>query len=378
MTVEAPQAVVPEDTGLQLEIPSELATDTQTSLRNTLEPIFGEAGPLCVEARNIVVTDVADKAGMKKAGDIRKAIKRIRNDAEKKRKEIKEDALRTGRAIDDIFRPFRQALEAHESYLELQETYEARIEMERIARVRAERETAITEAGGDPANYNAAAMTDQAFEACITGLKAQAEADRIAAEKAEQERIAREKAEAEERERMRVENDRLKAEAIEREKAAQAERERVEAERKKAEAEARAEREKIQQEAEAARLKAEKERKAAEDKARKEREQAEKAAAAERERIEAEARAEREAREKLEREAKERQEAEDRKRREAEEAKAKADRAPDKEKLLAYAKRMRSAEPITATSEAGKGIAGQVKVRLDALSDWIELEASKL
>lgn len=243
-------------TELALTIPEDLKPDTQSSLESVLRPIFGEAESLCKEARMIVVSEPDDKDGMKKAGDVRKSIKKIRTSADKKRKELKDDAQKTVTAIDGIFRQFRTALEAHEEYLAQQETFAERLEAERLAKVKAERDTKIAELGDDPSLYNTAQMTDEAFASCVAGIKARIEQERVEAEKAEQERIAKEKAEAEERERIRQENERLKKEAEERNaelKREREEREKIEQERREVEeAERKAEENRQEQERKAA------------------------------------------------------------------------------------------------------------------------------
>lgn len=332
-------------TELTLKIPSTLSTDARASLEAVLKPIFAEAEPLCAKARTIVVTDVEDKKGMKLAGDTRKAIKAIRVAGEKKRKELKEDALRTGQAIDAIFRPFDLALTTHEEYLAQQENFAERIEAERMARVKAERDAKLASLGVDPAGYVTAAMTDQAFADCVAGIEAQKKAAAEAAAKAEAERIAKEKADAEAREAQRIENERLRAEAAEREKALQAER----------------------AQAAAAAEQARKEREAVEAKARAEREAAERVATEERRKREA-----------AERELREKQAEADRQAKAEAAAAKKAARAPDKTKVLDVAERLRTLQLPEVKSEEASALLGQVNMRISQLASWIEQQADQL
>lgn len=200
---------------VELKIPDSLAEDTRESMRRVLEPIFGEAGDLCVKAREIVVTDVNDKEGMAKARELRLAIKKVRTSAEHKRKELKEDALRTGQAIDSIFKQFKDALGLHEDYLDEQERYAQIIEAKRINDLADERVVLIKNAGGDPAVFDRTTlgtMDEQAFETTLVGVRAQV---REAAERAEREKAEaeeRRKAEEAERAKIRAENERLRAE----------------------------------------------------------------------------------------------------------------------------------------------------------------------
>jgi len=192
------------------------------------------------QAKTIVVTDAKQTAEMEMARIGRLELRKRRIEIENSRKELKEQALREGKAIDGIANVLKALIVPVEEYLEQQEKFvEIKEEKER-------------------------------------------EAKRIEIEKRiEEEQLAKEKAEAEERERIKIENERLKKEAEEREKKYREEQARAEAEKRKqeeamqkerqeaerkrleAEAKAKAEKEKIKKEAEA---KLSKERKIAEDK----------------------------------------------------------------------------------------------------------------
>lgn len=138
------------------------------------------------KAKTIVVTDESQKADMQIARVGRLFLREKRIAVEKSRKELKEQALREGKAIDGIANVLKALIVPIEEYLEKQERF-VELRDEAIARAEAEKKAAAEEA----------------------------------------ERIAREKAEAEERERIRLENERLKAEVAERERIAAEERERA-------------------------------------------------------------------------------------------------------------------------------------------------------
>ena len=89
-------------TELVLTIPNEreLAPNTLSVLQTAYAPYFAQAVALTHEAQQITVTDESDKAGMARARETRLAIKKVRTDAEKTRKELKEESLRMGKAID--------------------------------------------------------------------------------------------------------------------------------------------------------------------------------------------------------------------------------------------------------------------------------------
>ena len=192
-----------------------------------------------IKARSIVVTKETQKTEMEMARTGRLFLKEKRVAVEKARKELKEQALREGKAIDGISNILKALIVPIEDYLEQQERF---IEIKE---------------------------------------EAKREAMRLEIEKRiEDERIAKEKADAEALEKARLENEKLRAEAIEREKKAQAERKKQEAILAKERAEAKAEREK-----------AEVERRKIEDMAQAEREKREEALALERAKVEKEKRA---------------------------------------------------------------------------------------
>jgi hypothetical protein len=184
------------------------------------------------KAKTIKVTDAKQQADMQMARVGRLFLREKRIAIENTRKELKEQSLREGKAIDGLANVLKAVIVPIEEYLDQQEHF---VEIE---------------------------------------AKKKAEIERIEAEKkAEEERIAEEKRIAAEQERIRLDNIRLQKEVEERERKIREQQEQAEADRRK-------------QEAILAKQKADAEakQKAIEDKARIEREQAE----AERKRLEAE------------------------------------------------------------------------------------------
>lgn len=166
------------------------------------------------KAKTLVVTNENQTAEMDMARTGRLFLRDKRIAIEKARKELKEQALREGKAIDGIANILKALIVPIEEYLEQQEKFVEIREAKKAEQLRIEVEKRI-----------------------------------------EEERIAKEKAEAEERERIKIENEKLKAEAVEREKKAEAERQKQEAvlaaEKAKAEAEKKAAEEKHRKEQEA-------------------------------------------------------------------------------------------------------------------------------
>lgn len=326
------------------------------------------------KAKALVVTSSDQLTEMKMAGEARKALKSIRVAVEKRRKELKEDSLRTGRAIDSIAKVLKERIEPIETYLDEQEKFAEREEAARKDAVEKDRTEALSKYPGlDLAFYDLRNMPEENFQQLLRSAQ-MAEEDRIAKEKAEAEaaakaeaeRIAKEKAEAEERARIAEENQRLKAEA-------EAKQRELEAERKSAEEALAAERAAAEAEkkrlAEEARAKQEAERKA-------------------REEAEAKVRAEAEQREKIEKQLAEAKAAEAKRLAEEEaqrkalaeaeeEARRKAATAPDKEKLSALARQIESV-PMPEVSEAAAKIIEGTKTLLGKVSKYINDEAAKL
>lgn len=307
-----------------------------------------------IKAKSLVITDVAQIAEMKLAREGRLFLKEKRVAVEKTRKILKENALREGQTIDAIARILTNLIEPIEKDLEQKEKFAEIQEAKRIALLREEREREIAPyVEFTPYGLDYGRMDDDNYSKVLNGAKLQMEQKLENERKAEQERIAREKAEAEERERQRLENERLRKEAEERERQLAEER-----------------------------VKAEKERKAIEEKARLEREEAERKAKAEREEqdrllaIEREKQAkltaELKAKEDAEKQAKleaERKAIEEQRKREAEERKAR--NAPDKEKLLKFAAEFEKIIVPAVNSEEAKRI-------LDTSVNAIEIAIEQL
>lgn len=171
------------------------------------------------KAKTIIVTDCSQKDEMELARKGRLFLKDKRIAIEKRRKELKEDALREGQAIDGIAKVLKGLIEPIENYLEEQEKF---VEIQQEAARR----------------------------------KAKFEAD----QKAEAERLETEKKAAEEQKRIREENELLRKEAAERDRAIAKERQEAEAKVRSAEAKAKAEKEAARKALEDAERKAAEER----------------------------------------------------------------------------------------------------------------------
>jgi DNA repair exonuclease SbcCD ATPase subunit len=241
-------AVFEDDKGNKLELivrDSGLEKTKADVILSKFQNFFELASDWERKAKTIRVTSEDQVDDMKMARTGRLLLREKRLDIEKSRKELKEQALREGKAIDGIANVLKALIVPIEEYLEKQEKF---IEFKKAAEEEAKR-----------------------IE--IEKRMQEEEQKRIAEEAARQEAI-------------RLENERLKKEAVERERQAAAERveaeRKLEAERARSRAEAAAIEEKARQERIAAekkaaesKAKADHERKVVEEKARIEREKQE-------------------------------------------------------------------------------------------------------
>lgn len=308
-----------------------VAKDNAKALLDAFGAPFEEAGKILAEYKTIIVTGEDQFDLMADARSKRLALKNIRVDVEKKRKELKEDSLRTGRAIDSVAKFVKENIEPAEKYLETQEKFTEIRQAERAAKLKAERIEKLMQYTDDLSLYNMDVMTDEQFDTLLATLKAQYEATLAEQKHIEDERIAKQEAEAEEQERIRAENAKLKAEAEKREIVVAEERAKAEAR----EAKLRAERE-AEQKAAQAKI----------DEERRKREAVEAEQHAERERIEA-----------------------DRKRQEDD--KRQALLAPDKDKLLALAATIEATELPALASKDAQAVLNQVEELLAKVSTYI-------
>lgn len=276
-------------------------------------PFYEQANPLVEEARKINVTDAAEVSLMRRAKEIRLALKRIRVECDKTRKATKEDAQKAVTATDRVFGTIIKAIDAEETRLEEQEKFAERLEAQRKADLRAKRMHALAPYGADMTGLVPEEMSEEAFAELLDHRRAAFERKQEEARRAEEERKERERVEAQERERLRAENARLAAEK------AKADAEAAEARRREAEA----------------------------------------------------AKAARDAQAKADRERREREAEEQRRRDEQERARQRAEAAPDAEKITALAEGVRGMPLPVMSSASGKEFAEAARIELGKLADWM-------
>lgn len=398
MSTSTELAIIPDIEGAK-----KLALITPSSalaVKQAYIPHFTAFLELEKKADSIAVN--APKAAQRMRLDLRK----VRTAADKDRKALGEEGRRYVEAVNEIYNILEARLSPIEEKMRGIEEAEERAEKERQTKLKEARIAEMSPFGLDLTFYDLGGMPEPQFRQLFESTKAAHEAKVAAEKKAEQDRIAAEQAKEAERVRLAEENARLAKVAAEAEKARKEAEEKARVEREKAAAEAlriqkeneaklakeraeveakqRAAKEKADAEKKAADEAARKEREALELKVKKEREAAEKVAQAERARQEAiqkelKAKAEAAQREanRLAEEAKAREKAEADRIAKEKEAQKKAAKAPDKQKLMTFAKTIRDL-PVPVLSMESNDLFKKIGEQGIKFASWIESEANKL
>lgn len=192
-------------------IASENGITANQTLLESFQEFFKQAEEWNQKGKALVVTSLEQTQLMADAREARLALKKIRVAIENKRKELKEESLRTGQTIDSMAKILTNLIIPTEKHLEEQEKFAER-EQERLKQEKTEaRLKILAEHEMDGAFYDLGNMPDDIFEklletAKLAQQKKKEEAE-LAAKKAEEERLA-----GLERERIaKVKNDRLEA-----------------------------------------------------------------------------------------------------------------------------------------------------------------------
>lgn len=226
---------------------SNLPTSKAEALEAAFMPFYEQVAKHCETAFTIKVTNIGQTAEMGRAKQSRLALRDIRISTEKVRKQVKEDALREGQAIDKIAKHLCSVIEPMEKYLEDQEKYGER---QREIFQAQQRDLRTCEFGKYieflPSGVDLGLIGDEDHAKYLSMAKAmwnEREAEKV---RVENERIAKEELEAAERELLWAENERLKAEAAKRNAEIAAERAENERLRMEAEAKEREEKQRIE------------------------------------------------------------------------------------------------------------------------------------
>jgi len=231
------------------------------------ESIASNYAPILAEVQvqmEVVKTLVkGEKLHVEKAKRVRIDLGRIASKAAAQKKADKDELLLQTRFIDALFNTVEGAARITQNEAKEIEEHFEKLEAERKATLRAERWSVLSEfMDHEPIGLDN--MEQTVFDNLLSGAKFAHEAKLKAEQEAEAERLRLIEEQRIEQERIRQENERLKAEAEAKEKELAAERKRVEEERKAADAAAKAERDALEAEAAKQRAIIEQERKEAE------------------------------------------------------------------------------------------------------------------
>jgi hypothetical protein len=204
--------------------------ETSLSIQKNFVDYFNMVDEFARKAGMIKVTDASQKTDMQMARVLRLALRDIRIKADKKRKELKEDSLRYGKAVQGVYNvleymiiPIEKNLEEQENFIEIQ-AEKMRTE---LRQKRAEESACVFEYM--PIGIDLGGMTEEEYTSCLNDAKNKL-AEKIAYEKRlEQEKIEAEKARLAEIARIEEEKKKIEAENLRLKK----ERERLEAEERK-------------------------------------------------------------------------------------------------------------------------------------------------
>lgn len=319
------------------------------ALTSNLPQILSEREVLIPQFDEVIKMDIDDPESSKRAKEVRLLIQKNRTQGINVwHKTTKDYFLKGGQFVDAIKRKESAINERMESDLMAIEKHAELLEKKRLAELQKSR-VAMLSAYVDGANErDLAGMEVDVWKAYFEAKKKEFEDKVAAAKKAEEERIAKEKAEAEERERIRIENAKLKKEAEERERLAK-----IEADK---------------------RAKIEAERLAKEIAERKAREDEEKRKEAE---FQAKLKAEREERERLAKEIADKKEAERLEAERLENERKAREKAPDKQKLIAFIESISIELPVMKTKDADL-IARDINSKFAGFKKWALTEINKL
>lgn len=257
-----------------------------TQIAATFRPLVERANEAVCKYSGVSVTKEDDVAGMKVARTARLALRAIRLEIEEAHSAEKESAKIEGRCIDEIKRNALELIRPEEERLQACEDFAKNAEAARKAALRAERSAALAQVEAITTGFVLEDLPEDRWLELLESETAKFNARKAAAAQAELDRQARAKDDAETERKLRIENDRLRAEQAAKDRAAAAEKAKADEWARKQRAEREAE---LREQQEALRLEREAREEAERIVRERERAEADRVAAAERERIAAEA-----------------------------------------------------------------------------------------
>lgn len=149
---------------ISLEEMKNLPETTAKKLQFEFNKYLDQISDWELKAKQIVVFSSEQKEEMQEARQARLHLVKVRSAIEKRRKELKEDGLREGQAIDGIANTLKGLIMPIEKYLESQETFAKREEEQRKALLQEKRVLELKRFEVDCTFFDLANMPDAQYE----------------------------------------------------------------------------------------------------------------------------------------------------------------------------------------------------------------------
>jgi|688.fasta_scaffold202015_3 hypothetical protein len=201
---------------------TEPVTDTQLANARQIAPFASfeqKASELVETAKQIALLDPNDPKAAKQAREMRLTIKPFRVVIEKRHAELKRDIIDRGRALDEGKNALLEVLKPLEADLLAIEQHAERMEAKRIADLKEAREAELAPFTTlDVRVFSLEKLTEAEYSAFLADCQQQTKDRAAKAEQDKRDAEAKEAAEKAERERVAAENERLRAEVAENER----------------------------------------------------------------------------------------------------------------------------------------------------------------
>ena len=180
---------------LELVKKIKISTETAKGLEEKFSGFLVQADEMSKQVMGIEITDISQTKEMKEAGALRKALKKVRVEAGKVKKELKEDTIAYNKAVDKINNTIVEKIKPLEDHLEKQEKFAQNKIKEALEKLEAERiESLKPYEEFVPVGIKVGELKTEEFEKLLNGCKIQAkskieEEKRLERERLEHERI---------------------------------------------------------------------------------------------------------------------------------------------------------------------------------------------
>ncbi len=195
-----------------------IAPSEAQALESVFGPMLKQVQVWKSMAESIKVISPDQIEDMQQARKLRLLLKDTRVEADKKRKEMKEESLRKGKAVDGMFNIIKFLIVPLEEKLQKDEDFIHEMEEKRMDEMEEKRKQELSVLEVDCSWYKLREMAEETYQALLINAKKDFEAKKESERKDEEDRIRKEKEDRERREATEKENAKLKAEAEARKK----------------------------------------------------------------------------------------------------------------------------------------------------------------